>query len=132
MYTCKNCGSDRVQRAHWVMMNTREIHEPFIVAHNTWCIDCESHAEVVDDLIRVKDTKPESKAIALLNDVIKVLIEEDGEVSFASFLDGVRDAFYTDKKNNPYKEGIGNGVLHDAYEAGFEVCQDWMGNNPAK
>ena len=108
MYTCKNCGSDRVQRAHWVMMNTREIHEPFIVAHNTWCIDCESHAEVVDDLIRVFD------------EAIEALHQHGGFAAPLRFLQGARDAHLEGGNRNPFR-GTQDVELFEAYESGFNA-----------
>jgi hypothetical protein len=54
MFRCKQCGSDDVEHAHWVHLNTEKVGEPFgswCHGDNSFCNNCEEPTEIeeVDD-----------------------------------------------------------------------------------
>jgi hypothetical protein len=51
LYVCAKCGSDNVQHAMWVNVNTNEVHDIFgswCHGDNSWCEDCEEHTQLVE------------------------------------------------------------------------------------
>ena len=50
VYRCAECGSSKVQHAHWVELNTETVLEPFGSwcgsLGNSWCAECEAHGRI--------------------------------------------------------------------------------------
>ena len=47
---CSVCGSENVQHAMWVSVNTGDVHDEFgswCSGDNSWCEDCDEHTELV-------------------------------------------------------------------------------------
>ena len=50
-WICAVCGSEDVQHAMWVNVNTKEVFEDFgtwCSGDNNWCEQCEEHTEIVE------------------------------------------------------------------------------------
>jgi len=65
VYVCAVCGSENVQHAMWVAVNTGDVNDDFgswCAGDNSWCDDCEEHTGLVARESLVVKLKPTTKA----------------------------------------------------------------------
>jgi hypothetical protein len=58
---CAVCGSENVQHAMWVSVNTGDVHDDFgswCSGDNSWCEDCEEHTDLVEKPAAVVGVSP--------------------------------------------------------------------------